>query len=316
MAFELPALPYDYEALAALTCRRRRSNSTTTSTTRPMSTTATSSRPKPAWTSLSLEEVVKQSFGKNAGLFNNAGQHYNHIHFWKWMKKGGGGNKLPGALQKAVDSDLGGYDKFKADFIAAGTTQFGSGWAWVSVKDGKLAISKTPNGENPLVHGATPILGVDVWEHSYYIDYRNARPKYLEAFVDSLINWDYVLELYEAAKADLASTAVENPGFGRGFLLASCLPATPEYHETVKRASEYFGHGFVVSVSPGNALPATGGLHEKAYTCHLSSRVRRIGRLCRSDRRPQGPDEGATARRWANSCRSPRARSRSTPPRC
>ncbi len=103
---------------------------------------------------LSVEEVVKQSFGKNAGLFNNAGQHYNHIHFWKWMKKGGGGNKLPGALQKAVDSDLGGYDKFKADFVAAGTTQFGSGWAWLSVKDGKLAISKTPNGENPLVHGA------------------------------------------------------------------------------------------------------------------------------------------------------------------
>ena len=78
-------------------------------------------------------------------------QHYNHIHFWKWMKKGGGGNKLPGKLQKAVDADLGGYDKFRADFIAAGTTQFGSGWAWVSVKDGKLAISKTPNGENPLV---------------------------------------------------------------------------------------------------------------------------------------------------------------------
>jgi Fe-Mn family superoxide dismutase len=116
------------------------------------------------------------------------------------MKKGGGGKKLPGALEKAVESDLGGYDKFKADFIAAGTTQFGSGWAWLSVKDGKLAISKTPNGENPLVHGGKPILGVDVWEHSYYIDYRNARPKYLEAFVDNLINWDYVLELYEKAK--------------------------------------------------------------------------------------------------------------------
>ena len=88
---------------------------------------------------LPLEEVVKQSFGRNPGLFNNAGQHYNHIHFWKWMKNGGGGNRLPGALQKAVDADLGGYDKFKADFVAAGTTQFGSGWAWLSVKDGKLA---------------------------------------------------------------------------------------------------------------------------------------------------------------------------------
>jgi Fe-Mn family superoxide dismutase len=113
------------------------------------------------------------------------------------MKQGGGGNKLPGKLQQAVDRDLGGYDKFRADFIAAGTTQFGSGWAWLAFKDGKLMISKTPNGENPLVHGATPLLGVDVWEHSYYIDYRNLRPKYLEAFVDNLINWDYVAELYE-----------------------------------------------------------------------------------------------------------------------
>jgi hypothetical protein len=96
---------------------------------------------------LSVEEVVKQSFGKNAGLFNNAAQHYNHIHFWKWMKKGGGGNKLPGALQKAVDSDLGGYNKFKADFIAAGTTQFGSGWAWVSVKDGSWPFPRPQRRE-------------------------------------------------------------------------------------------------------------------------------------------------------------------------
>jgi Fe-Mn family superoxide dismutase len=115
------------------------------------------------------------------------------------MKKNGGGKKLPGKLEKAIESDLGGYDKFRADFIAAGVGQFGSGWAWLSVKDGKLEISKTPNGENPLVHGATPILGVDVWEHSYYVDYRNLRPKYLEAFVDSLINWEFVEELYEKA---------------------------------------------------------------------------------------------------------------------
>jgi Fe-Mn family superoxide dismutase len=148
----------------------------------------------------SLEEIVKGSFGKNAGLFNNAGQHYNHIHFWKWMKKGGGGKKLPGPVQAAIDSDLGGYDKFRADFVQAGLTQFGSGWAWVSVKNGKLEISKTPNGENPLVHGGAPILGVDVWEHSYYIDYRNLRQKHLEAFVDSLIDWDHVAEMLAAAR--------------------------------------------------------------------------------------------------------------------
>ena len=147
----------------------------------------------------SLEEIVKESHGKNQALFNNAGQHFNHIHFWKWMKPNGGGKSLPGALQAAVDSDLGGYDKFREDFLAAGAGQFGSGWAWLTFKDGKLEVTKTPNGENPLVHGGTPLLGVDVWEHSYYIDYRNARPKYLEAFVDNLINWDYVLERYEAA---------------------------------------------------------------------------------------------------------------------
>lgn len=149
---------------------------------------------------MSLEEICKKAFSeKDAPVINNVGQHYNHIHFWKWMKGGGGGKNLPGKLQAAVDSDLGGYDKFRADFINAGTTQFGSGWAWLAVKNGKLEVMKTPNGENPLVHGAVPILGVDVWEHSYYIDYRNARPKYLEAFVDNLINWDYVLECYEKA---------------------------------------------------------------------------------------------------------------------
>jgi superoxide dismutase, Fe-Mn family len=147
----------------------------------------------------SLEDIVKESFGKNAGLFNNAGQHYNHIHFWKWMKQDGGGKKLPGAVQAKIDSDLGGYDKFREAFIAAGTSQFGSGWAWLAVKGGKLEVMKTPNGENPLVHGGVPVLGVDVWEHSYYIDYRNARPKYLEAFIDHLINWDYVEELLQKA---------------------------------------------------------------------------------------------------------------------
>nr|WP_314261409.1 superoxide dismutase [uncultured Devosia sp.] len=150
---------------------------------------------------LPLEDIVKESFGKNAGLFNNAGQHYNHVHFWNWMKPNGGGNKLPAKLQAAVDSDLGGFDKLRADFIAAGTTQFGSGWAWIAVKNGKLEISKTANGESPLVHGGKPILGVDVWEHSYYIDYRNARPKYLEAWFDNLVNWEHVELLFEEATA-------------------------------------------------------------------------------------------------------------------
>ena len=150
---------------------------------------------------LPLEDIVKESYGKNAGLFNNAGQHYNHVHFWNWMKPNGGGKNLPGKLQAAIDSDLGGFDKFRADFIAAGTTQFGSGWAWLSLKNGKLEVTKTPNGESPLVHGGKPILGVDVWEHSYYIDYRNARPKYLEAWFDNLVNWEHVELMFEQARA-------------------------------------------------------------------------------------------------------------------
>ena len=117
------------------------------------------------------------------------------------MKPNGGGKSLPGKLQAAVDSDLGGFDKLRADFIAAGTTQFGSGWAWIAVKNGKLEVAKTPNGESPLVNGASPILGVDVWEHSYYIDYRNARPKYLEAWFDNLVNWEYVEKMFEEATA-------------------------------------------------------------------------------------------------------------------
>ena len=198
MAFELPSLPYAYDALLPYMSKEtlefhhdKHHQAYVTNGNNLLKGSGLEDK--------SLEDVVKLSYSKNAGLFNNAGQHFNHIHFWKWMKKGGGGKSLPGPLQKAIDGDLGGYDKFRTDFIQAGTTQFGSGWAWLAVRNGKLEVTKTPNGENPLVHGATPILGVDVWEHSYYIDYRNARPKYLEAFVDSLINWDYVLELYEKA---------------------------------------------------------------------------------------------------------------------
>jgi Fe-Mn family superoxide dismutase len=148
----------------------------------------------------SLEEVVKGSHGKNQALFNNAGQHYNHLHFWQWMKPNGGG-AIPGKLEKKIQEDLGGTDKFKEDFIAAGVGQFGSGWAWLAVKGGKLVIMKTPNGENPLVHDALPVLGCDVWEHSYYIDYRNRRPDYLKAFLENLVNWEHAERMYDEAMA-------------------------------------------------------------------------------------------------------------------
>jgi Fe-Mn family superoxide dismutase len=150
------------------------------------------------WAGKSLEEVVKGSFARNPGLFNNAAQHYNHSKFWNWLKPAGGG-AIPGALEKALIDSLGSVEKAKADLIQAGVTQFGSGWAWFSVVGGKIAVTKTANGENPLVHGGQPILGVDVWEHSYYIDYRNRRPDYLKAVIDNLVNWEYVAELYAAA---------------------------------------------------------------------------------------------------------------------
>ena len=176
MAFELPPLPYAYDALQPYMSKEtlefhhdKHHQAYVTNGNNLLEGSGLEGK--------SLEEIVKQSYSKNAGLFNNAGQHYNHIHFWKWMKTGGGGKKIPGALPKAIDSDLGGYDKFRADFVQAGVTQFGSGWCWLAVRNGKLEITKTPNGENPLVHGGTPILGCDVWEHSYYIDYRNAPPE-------------------------------------------------------------------------------------------------------------------------------------------
>lgn len=197
MAFELPDLPYAHDALAPIM------SAETLEFHHDKHHLAYVNKGNEliAGTGLegkSLEDICRESFKSNPGLFNQAGQHYNHIHFWKWMKPNGGG-AMPGNLEAKVKEDLGSVEQFRADFIAAGVGQFGSGWAWLALKDGKLTIMKTPNGENPLVHGAAPLLGCDVWEHSYYIDYRNARPKYLEAFFDSLVNWEYVAEMLEAA---------------------------------------------------------------------------------------------------------------------
>jgi Fe-Mn family superoxide dismutase len=199
MALELPALPYAYDALGPYMSKEtlefhhdKHHMAYVTNGNNALKDSPLASK--------SIEEICQAAFAeKNAPLINNVGQHYNHIHFWHWMKPNGGGKKLPGRLQAAIDQDLGGYDKMRTDFIQAGVTQFGSGWCWIARKDGKLTIMKTANGENPLMHGASPILGCDVWEHSYYIDYRNLRPKYLEAFVDNLVNWDYVDEMFSKA---------------------------------------------------------------------------------------------------------------------
>ena len=142
---------------------------------------------------MSLEEIIISSSKdkSKAGIFNNASQHWNHIMFWKCMKPNGGGT-MPEKLKKRIEADFGSTDEFKKQFIQAGITQFGSGWCWLSVSKGKLVVSKTPNAENTLIQNMKPILGCDVWEHSYYVDYKNRRPEYLENFYEKLINWEFV----------------------------------------------------------------------------------------------------------------------------
>ena len=142
---------------------------------------------------MSLEEIIVSSSKdkSKAGIFNNASQHWNHIMFWKCMKPNGGGT-MPEKLKKRIEADFGSTDEFKKQFIQAGITQFGSGWCWLSINNGKLVVSKTPNAENTLIQNMKPILGCDVWEHSYYVDYKNKRPEYLENFYEKLINWEFV----------------------------------------------------------------------------------------------------------------------------
>ncbi len=200
MAFTLPPLPYAYDALQPFMSKETLEFHHDKHHNAYVTTGNTLAGDGTKYAGKSIEQICVEAFNaKDQPVVNQIGQHYNHIHFWNWMKKGGGGNKLPGKVEALVTA-YGGYDKMRTDFIQAGVTQFGSGWCWLAVKNGKLEVMKTPNGENPLMHGAQPILGCDVWEHSYYIDYRNLRPKYLEAFVDNLVNWDYVADMASKAK--------------------------------------------------------------------------------------------------------------------
>jgi len=199
MAFELPPLPFDTNALAANgMCQEtlelhhgKHHQAYVTALNGFVEKDATLA-------GKSLDEIVLATAATPGPVFNNAGQHWNHILFWQNLSPKGG--TIPGKLQAKIDSDLGGTDTFKEAFKAAATTQFGSGWAWLVLgKDGKLAVTKTPNGSNPLATGeGTVLLGLDVWEHSYYLDFRNRRPDYVTNFLDKLAN-------YEFAEAVLAS---------------------------------------------------------------------------------------------------------------
>ena len=144
---------------------------------------------------MSLVEVIRAAAGKpdKAGIFNNAAQIWNHTFFWESMAPNGGG-KPTGKLAEMIDHDLGGYDKFKADFTQAALTQFGSGWAWLVLDQGQLAIRKTGNAETPISGTARPLLTIDVWEHAYYLDYQNRRPDFVGAVIDKLIDWNRAAE--------------------------------------------------------------------------------------------------------------------------
>lgn len=143
----------------------------------------------------SLEEIIQISFKdpSKVGIFNNAAQVWNHTFFWNSLKPGGGGEPT-GALADKIKADFGSFDKFKEEFKNAAATQFGSGWAWLVLDNGTLKVTKTPNAELPLVHGQTPLLTLDVWEHAYYLDFQNRRPDYIQNFLDNLVNWDFAAE--------------------------------------------------------------------------------------------------------------------------
>ncbi|MGD0678086.1 MAG: superoxide dismutase [Polyangiaceae bacterium] len=190
MAFSLPPLPYDKNALAphlsaeTLEYHHGKHHQAYVTNLNKL----LDGKPE---ASKSLEEIVLSSEG---GVFNNAAQIWNHNFYWPSIKPNGGGQPT-GDLADAIKRDFGSVDKLIEDLSNAAATQFGSGWAWLVLgKDNKLAVTKTSNADLPLKHGQKALLTIDVWEHAYYIDFRNARPKYIETFFKSLVNWDFALQ--------------------------------------------------------------------------------------------------------------------------
>ena len=188
MAFTLPALPYDKNALVPHMSAEtlefhhgKHHNAYVTNLNKLIEGKPEESK--------SLEDIIKTSEGP---LFNNAAQIWNHTFFWNCLKPAGGG-KPSGDLASAIDRDFGSYEKFVEQISNAAVTQFGSGWAWLVSDGGKLKITKTANAGLPMKQNQTALLTIDVWEHAYYIDHRNARPKYIETFLTSLANWDFAL---------------------------------------------------------------------------------------------------------------------------
>jgi superoxide dismutase, Fe-Mn family len=200
MPYEVPPLPYDYDALEPHIDEQtmhlhhdKHHQAYVDNANKALEGTE--------WADKPVEEAL-QNLGslpedKQAPVRNNAGGHYNHSLFWEIMGPGGGGEPT-GALADAISSTFGGLDELKTQVNDAGVKRFGSGWSWLVVDGGKLAITSTPNQDSPLSDGQTPILGIDVWEHAYYLKYQNRRPEYLEAWWN-VVNWEAVQQRFESA---------------------------------------------------------------------------------------------------------------------
>ena len=195
MAFELPDLPYAHDALSELGMSKETLEYHHDLHHKAYVDNGNKLIDGTEWSSKTLEDIIVGTYKADSvaqnGIFNNASQHWNHIQFWEVM--GPGGKSIPSELSSAISENFGSIDKFKEEFCAAGAGQFGAGWCWlVKDTDGSLKVTKTENGVNPLCFGQIALLGCDVWEHSYYIDFRNKRPAYLSNFLDKLVNWENV----------------------------------------------------------------------------------------------------------------------------
>ncbi|MBE3594023.1 MAG: superoxide dismutase [Candidatus Carbobacillus altaicus] len=200
--FELPPLPYSYDALEPYFDAKTMEIHYNGHHGAYVKNLNAALDKHPEWKGKTIEELL-QSLDQipediRTAVRNNGGGHYNHAFWWPMLKKNEGG-KPSGALAQAIDRDFGSFDAFKEAFTQSATTRFGSGWAWLIVESGgKLAITSTPNQDNPVMEGKTPIMGLDVWEHAYYLKYQNRRPEYINAFWN-VIDWDTVGKRYEQA---------------------------------------------------------------------------------------------------------------------
>lgn len=199
MTYELPALPYDYDALephmskSTLEFHHDKHHATYVTNLNNL-TKDTELAGKP------LEDLIKVTDNEpnKVGVFNNAAQVWNHTFFWNCMKPNGGGAPS-GTLAEKINASFGSFDKFKEEFKSAGATQFGSGYAWLVIDNGELKVVKTANAANPMTNNQIPLLTCDVWEHAYYLDYQNRRPDFLQTFLDRLVNWDFVSQQFANA---------------------------------------------------------------------------------------------------------------------